>query len=387
MARAPQLKQAVLARVRQLAPQPKRDQDPDRVAAMLAAIEAGVDSWLEHLREGESEDFNLPAAAWANARLAAQDRLPLSSTLQSYVTGYLVSWEFIVEEATKLGGTEAERVALLQRVAVLEMAYLNQLITHVSDEYMRERERMARSREQRAIRLVREVLNGADVPVGELGYDLHGHHLCLVVAGEQPDGIAHRLGEALDRQLLVIPQTERSAWVWLGGRAPLEPGLITASLGRVEPADQMLALGEPAVGVAGFRQTHQEALAAYAVAQRLPAPVTRYGDVSLVAWGLREESLGRAFVRRYLDRLGDPTGRGSVLRETLTAYFASGHNASSAAASLGVHERTVTYRLRTIEERIACSIHSCRAELETALRLEQALTSWPAPEVGTGRHA
>jgi hypothetical protein len=55
--------------------------------------------------------------------------------------------------------------------------------------------------------------------------------------------------------------------------------------------------------------------------------------------------------------------------QTLRAYFASAQNASAAAAMLGVHEHTVGYRLRTIEERLGRPVIARRAELETALRL------------------
>jgi DNA-binding PucR family transcriptional regulator len=61
--------------------------------------------------------------------------------------------------------------------------------------------------------------------------------------------------------------------------------------------------------------------------------------------------------------------RGPILRKTLHAYFATGQNAASAAAVLGVHEKTVSNRLRAIEEHLGHPIEARRAELELALRL------------------
>ena len=58
-------------------------------------------------------------------------------------------------------------------------------------------------------------------------------------------------------------------------------------------------------------------------------------------------------------------------RETLRAYFTTGHNASSAAAALGVARHTVKNRLRTVERTIDRSLHTCLPELEVALRLEE----------------
>lgn len=69
---------------------------------------------------------------------------------------------------------------------------------------------------------------------------------------------------------------------------------------------------------------------------------------------------------------GDDT-RAARLRETLQAWFAAGHNATAAAAALGVHEQTVAQRLRTVEERTGRPVAARRAELETALRLRNLL--------------
>ena len=72
---------------------------------------------------------------------------------------------------------------------------------------------------------------------------------------------------------------------------------------------------------------------------------------------------------RELGPLADDDERSELLRDTLAAYFATGQNAASAAAALGVHDRTVLYRLRTIEERLGRSILERREELGVALRL------------------
>jgi DNA-binding PucR family transcriptional regulator len=67
------------------------------------------------------------------------------------------------------------------------------------------------------------------------------------------------------------------------------------------------------------------------------------------------------------------------LRQTLRAYFASGGNTSSAAASLGVTRRTVENRMRVIEDELGKPVSTCAAELELALRLD-ALSPAPATE-------
>lgn len=98
--------------------------------------------------------------------------------------------------------------------------------------------------------------------------------------------------------------------------------------------------------------------------------------MALVALASHDEEGARAFVAHELGLL-EGGRRGEVWRETLRAYFASGQRASSAASILGVHERTVANRIRTIEERLGRPVGSRGSELETALRLERLLAAGP----------
>lgn len=373
-AREAELCQAILDRVRRLAPDPDRDQDPARVEAMRSTIQAAVSSWLVRVAEGDSAAVGLPSGSWENVRLAARHGLSLGATLQSYVTGHLVSWEFIVDEVEALGLDDCDRSILLKRVSLLETTYFNELIALVSEAYLRERERITRTRSQRLTETVREVLEGGEASSLDLEYRLDGHHVGLVVAGTAPDDVVKTLAAELDRQLLNVSRSERALWAWLGGSSPLDPRLLSRSLVRASAEGTMVAAGEQAEGVHGFRLSHHQALAAFVVAQRSGRSLTRYADVALVSWAIRDEHLGPAFVERFLHPLDADERRGSALRATLRAYFASGHNAASAAAALGVHERTVTYRVRAVEELLGAPLHSCRAELEVALRLEELLT-------------
>jgi DNA-binding PucR family transcriptional regulator len=97
--------------------------------------------------------------------------------------------------------------------------------------------------------------------------------------------------------------------------------------------------------------------------------VIRYDDVALESLVADDEARSRAFVSRELRGIDGHDRRSQLLRRTLRAYFASAQNGSAAAALLGVHEHTVAYRLRTIEERLGRPVTARRAELETALRL------------------
>jgi hypothetical protein len=372
LAREGELGAAILSRVRQVAADSDRDGDPERVEAMRQTIAAAVHVDLLRI-ERDDPALAAPAGAWENVRLAAHNGMSLSATLQSYVTGHLVSWEFVVDEAAKLELAEAERVALLRRVSLLESAYFNDLVGRVSDAYMRELERVTHGREQRRAQLVREVLDGGEVTVAELGYELAGAHVGLVVSAERPEEVVRGVAASVDRRSLVVSRSERTVWAWLGGQRPLDPACVLDAVkgSGSESEDVRVAVGEPGSGVEGFRVTHHQARAAYLVAHCRPTGVTRYADVSLVAFGLQDDVLGPAFVDLWLGALGDDSSRAAILRETLRAYFQADHNAASAACVLGVTDRTVAYRLRAVEERLGHSITSRRAELEIALCLAE----------------
>jgi DNA-binding PucR family transcriptional regulator len=113
--------------------------------------------------------------------------------------------------------------------------------------------------------------------------------------------------------------------------------------------------------------------AALAVAMCRPQPLTRYGDVALLAGALRDEMLARALIEVYIAPLRDSRGGGAILRQTLRAYVAAGFSISSTAAALGVVRKTVESRLRAVEKCLGRSLHPCPTELEIALQLDEAL--------------
>jgi hypothetical protein len=368
--REEELARAILGRVRLVAPDADRDSDPERVARTRDTIAVAAHANLLRIQR-DDPTFGPPRAAWENVRIAAHNGTPLSTTLQSYVTGHLVVWEFVLEEAVELGLGADELAAMLRRVLLLQSTYFNDLVRHVCDGYMRESERVSRGRDQRRAQLVREVLDGGDASAAELGYDLAHEHLGLIVSAARPEELVRELAGPLDRALLSVSRSERTLWAWLGGYRPLDPAHVRRALDDLGCADFKLALGEPGSGVEGFRVTHHQARGAYAVALQRGCCVTRYADVALEALGLGDELLGHRLVDLYLGPLDRDPRRAHSLRETLRAYFHAGQNAASAAAMLGVHERTVSSRLRAAEDLLGHPINARRAELETALRLEE----------------
>ena len=64
--------------------------------------------------------------------------------------------------------------------------YVDAIARQVTKEYIRERDRIMRSSIERRVQLVRDILDGATIDVGELGYDLEVEHLRSSSRGPRP---------------------------------------------------------------------------------------------------------------------------------------------------------------------------------------------------------
>jgi hypothetical protein len=385
-----EIEEAIFARVRDAVPDPVGDRDVEYVAGLRAAVAAAVDYGLMGIERGDGS-APIPAEAVAQAHRAARGGVSLGAVLRRYIAGHALLWDYVMEEADRveLAGRESGLRELLQAQASL----LDRLVTGVVSEHVGELERVGRSRELRLSERVRALLAGerADAVGPELGYELDGWHLGVIARGPGRGEALRGLARSLDRRLLSVPHGEETAWAWLGGQDGLELTELeraVSELGRTRavemdragapgegsgdwPVDVSFAVGEPARGLEGWRLTHRQAQAALAVALRRPRRLTRYADVALLAAALGDDTLARSLLDMYISPLGDSRNGGQALRQTLRAYLAAERNVSSTAIVLAVARSTVENRLRTIEERLGRAPHTCLAELEVALRLDE----------------
>lgn len=294
----------------------------------------------------------------------------------AYRVAQMVLWETwfaLVEDAGEIGARE--RRELLTRGSDFFFRYADLLADQIAVAYREERAKLGATNGQRRFRAVKSILAGVPfaIPSADLDLDLDQHHLGLLAWGEGGEEAARGLATLLTRPLLLVAPLEHSWWGWISGQKPFEP----AEQRRLElfelPAAAGLAVGLQEFGAAGFRATHRQAQRARMLTLPGALTLTRYADVAVEALATENEQEARSFVERELGALGDDSAASSRIRETLVAYFAAGHNAASAAATLGVHEQTVANRLRTAEERLGHPIGARRVELEVALRLRASL--------------
>jgi hypothetical protein len=366
LGRLDEMLQEYVARMRAEVPEFFLSEDPVVVDALRESARANYIVAFNALSGGREVPEHAPAAAVEEARVAAETGVALPTLLKSYYVGHAVAWERILLEVERLDLDTETRSAVLQLTSRYAFSYIERISVLVTDEYTRARQSLVRSRDRLRARLISDLLEGLPVDDEALGYGLGQWHLAAVTWGERPEGALAALADVLEGQLLTVPGPFGTLWGWIGAAAPVADDRVDRF---AAPPDTRAALGDPARGRAGFRRSHHQAQGARVVALRTGEPVTRWHAVALEALTLRDEEAARAFVREELGSLAGADTRDAVLRATLAAWFAAEHRSVGAAALLGVHERTVTYRLRTIEERLGHPILSRRTELGAALRL------------------
>jgi len=348
-------------------------------AIVQLAIESTAD-WLQGMASGFLHGCRLPEAppaiALKEALLTAQMGIPWRAVEKTIWVGYREILDGLFVHIEEAALPRAEELALMRASQRYLTTYCSELSSRLAHVHEMERDRCVRRGEHRRIEVINALLNGRDVSSDALGYSLVIDHWAVVASGVDRDEALNDLARTLGCALLVTPGVDGSTWGWLGGR----PALATPKGGLAgwqPPAGTQLAFGSLDHGREGFVRSHAEALEAHRVARRSRAPITHYDQVAIEAFALRDERVARAFVSQELRTLADDGERAAQLRETLRAYFAVGNNGSAAAAMLGVHERTVSYRLNSIEESLPRGIAGRRGELVVALRLHDLLFRHP----------
>jgi hypothetical protein len=363
-----ELVETMLPRTRAEVPDFDVGSRPELRDAERASIYGNIRAVLGALG-GDRIQPDAPAEAIEEARITARAGVPLESLLHTYRVGHAVIWERALDIAEELAPDSRSRHAVLKIGSRWLFSYVDSIASHVTKEYTRERDRIMRSSIERRVQLVRDILDGATIDAGELGYDLDAEHLALVVQGPQAEAWIDALASGLHRHPLTIAVSDQVVWAWLGARHELGAEGRRLLAGVSVPEDTCAAVGEPRWAAEGFRRSHTEALAAHQVGQRLHAPITRYDDVTLEAALLTDERVARRLVDHELGPLAEDDERAAKLRTTLEAYLRTGQNASAAAAMLNVNDRTVAYRIRAIEALLGRSVAARSTELAMALRL------------------
>jgi hypothetical protein len=329
-----------------------------------------------------------PPAAVDYAREFVRRGLPLDSLIRAYHVGQAMFFSRWSAKARADIRDPSELADAIELGAKWTFEYVETLSGGLVRRYAEERERWVRSAAALRAQVVDAVLSGESVDIDassrRLGYELDRNHQAFVVwtdewadGGEQALAMLERaaleivssLG-AVNPLLVARGRLCLGGWVgWRGERSlKAEPHQFD---GHAFPG-VLAGFGSPGHGVPGFCQSHREAMNARRVAQlthHRPGSITRYDDVALVALASADVEHAREFVATELGQLVAGDDQSRRLTATLRVYLEENMSPLRAAHRLGVHENTITNRIRAAQELLPHPIERRSPELQVALRL------------------
>jgi DNA-binding PucR family transcriptional regulator len=380
---------------------PQLREDQPVLALLASSVDSNVETCLQIVQHRiDVGDVQAPVAAVEYARRLAQRGTPLTALLRAYRVGHacFADWLFkeLAEQAHNAPTISAATLSMSKVVA----GYIDQISEQMVAAYAEERENWLRNRSAARAARIRDLLSGERIDLGAaeatLGYRLRQYHVGLVCwvgdAASTADEI-NRLERAIsyvagraacDSDPLFLPRDESSGWAWLplGTRDRFESA--APDIADMDP-DIHFAFGDAAKGTTGFRVTHQQAIAAQAVAlaSGTPAPrVVTFSQVAPVAMMLTAKELLRPWVLSTLAGLAGDDEHHARLRETLLVFLRSGGSYKATAEQLMLHKNTVQYRIRKAEESLGRPVGDHRHDVELALQASQWLGSSVLQAVG-----
>jgi DNA-binding PucR family transcriptional regulator len=362
----------------------------ERILQLLgSSIEGNVDTILHMFQHGIGIDrVEPPSAAVEYARRLAQRGVPVNALVRAYWLGQDTLLRRSLGEVRRQGGDPEVASLAGQRIVEITFGYIDWMSQRVVISYENERDQWLQNRNAVRAARTRELLagNSVDMAAAEaaLGYRLAQRHVGIVVwtriraSGEDQlsplERFVIRLAERVScpARPLFVPCDDSSAWAWLpiGRCAGIEPEVIrqtAGSDGRV-----MVAVGEPAQGIDGFRITHTQAVQTQAVALLGGAyapQVTMFGQVGVAALLSADVEAARAWVSQVLGPLATDDDHYARLRETLRVFLATGGSYTASAAELAMHKNSVKYRVEKAGQERGRPIRCDRLDVELALHV------------------
>jgi PucR C-terminal helix-turn-helix domain len=371
-ARFPELEETALTRIYGVS-RPSGALDLDYEAGLRAAVSAALAYGIEVVESGERHAPPLPLVLLSQARLAARRGIELEIVVRRCLVGYTLLGDFVAQEAARGDPLDARDV---QRLFRDQTAFIDRLLSSVSEEYKREARGRGRSHGERFAERVRGLLVGDLLDTSEFPYEFDAWHIGTVASGPRADKALRPLAKRLNCQILLASGGQAETWAWFGSRRRIASNEFEGKVAGEWPDGISLAIGEPGYGLSGWRHTHRQARAALTLLIDGQGGIFRYADHALTVSMSQDDLLVASLFDMYVTPLTDAPD-GKALLDTLRAYyFVAQRNVSSTATVLDISRKTVERRLATVEKRLGRQLHACSAELEGVLRLHE----WGLPE-------
>ncbi|MFQ6330932.1 PucR family transcriptional regulator [Nocardia sp. CWNU-33] len=351
--------------------------DPELRRDLEASTRGHLGALLAVLR---SERAELPPEAYGLARTLARRGFGVEMLLRLYRVGLRAIHRYFTHAVEQSADDPKLKSDVLVRMWSVASEWLDSAVDLLGPAILEERRRWLGGASARRAEVVAAILRSEPKDLANtsrvLGYPLFRVQTAMTLWVEAESEHAGRLPEIAEAlaailgagEPLTVPSGEHGLWVWCATDREPDLELLSTST-ALRAADAVhVAVGMSAVGLAGFRRSHRQAMAAQqlAVASRRGQQVTRYCEVELVTMLSADVEAMKDFVCRELRSLIDDNPSTERLRETALAVLVWG--IAGAAKVIPVHKNTVRYRLNQIEALLEHPIDQRRAQVELALR-------------------
>lgn len=358
-------------------PELVRPQDPTWPPTVYRAARANASAILAMLAEGvDPAAVETPVEARAFFERQAEHEDGLITVLRTYRLGVAELWQRWAAHVTASVEDPADLAAILAASAADCTAYQDRMAEESAAHWRETRLRKRAGLDRSPADIVRGALAGGRTEdLAQLGYDVEAQHLAVALPADGDEQLASALAARVRARLglpTVLLSHETAQVVWA---ALTDPSVTPDAVARLVEAGTTAGLSNPNGGAVGFRASHREAVDALRIgALRADGDaVTAHDDIALVAALSADPERARALVRREIGPLLGDDAAAVRLRLTVRTYLALGESHVRAAQRLGVHEKTIAYRVRQAEELLGRRLAERRVELEAALLLHEIL--------------
>ena len=365
---------------------PEAGADDDLRGLTLGSCSSNLEAALSMVRHGiDVSAATAPVTALEHARAMAARGYSVDVMLRFYRIGH--AWfsarllagiiDVVPDPALAL-----PVAAYMQRYA---FDYVDRISSEVAAEYVAELDRMQNRVRAAQTDAVRGLIAGDQIDLGRaertLSHRLTGWQTAFVCWTDRDDADLARVGAVVGAHFgsvhpLLVPDGAQALWGWISSsRAPNVAPAELARLADQIPRTVRIAIGTPAQGPGGFRDSHAQAQRGRRIMDLADVgiPVMSYAELALVDTMSGDLELARAFVASELGALAVKGRREDEERRTLLAVLDAQGGLAAAAEELGVHRNTVLQRLHRAEERRGRRATERVAELHAALRLAHVL--------------
>ncbi|HUR75826.1 MAG TPA: helix-turn-helix domain-containing protein [Sporichthya sp.] len=366
------------------------DGDEQLVNLLGSSIEGNLDTILHGLIHGiPVERTEPPSAAVEYARRLAQRGVPVNALVRAYRLGQQFLLATAAAESIAQGGEPHVQAPARDHIVGFTFDYIDWISQQVVGVYEEERERWLADRSTLRTARVMELVSDdgpddVDAAEAAIGYRLRARHVAAVIwvdeTGARHDQLSrfsaafHAIAKTFAvAQPLLIARDRACAWAWLTVSEDFVVDIksIGAAFASDDRPPPMVALGRPLRGLAGFRQSHLDALDArrIAVVAGLKRPVISYEEPGLGIAALLALTPARTrdWVHATLGDLALDDENSQRLRETLRVFLSYERSFTATADAMLMHKNSIKYRVANAEKTLGRSITEDRQAIELAL--------------------